>query len=109
MSVSACSSTAMHFLTGSAKWDFDSEVVSLGVFEKPARLWSEALAIVVREVVIVWGRVEPRPGFCGWIGEPGSFFKSCLLSGQGHFKDIIIMDNGVIFKRINKSRIEANI
>ena len=69
MSVSACSSTAMHFLTGSAKWDFDSEVVSLGVFEKPARLWSEALAIVVREVVIVWGRVEPRPGFCGWIGE----------------------------------------
>ena len=62
VSVSACSSTAMHFFTGSAKWDFDSDVVSLGVLEKPARDWSEAFAIVVREVVIV--RVYPQPG--GW-------------------------------------------
>ena len=65
MSVSACSSTAMHFLTGSAKWDFDSDVISLGVLEKPARDWSEAFAIVVREVVIVRGRVGPQPG--GWV------------------------------------------
>ena len=62
VSVSACSNTAMHFLTGSAKWDFDSDVVSLGVLENPASDWSEAFAIVVREVVIVRGRVYPQPG-----------------------------------------------
>ena len=52
----------MHFLTGSAKWDFDSDVVSLGVLENPASDWSEAFAIVVREVVIVRERVDPQPG-----------------------------------------------
>ena len=66
MSVSACSRTAMHFLTGSARCDLDSDVVSLGVLEKPAKDWSEALAIVVREVVIVWGRVWTQPEQYYW-------------------------------------------
>ena len=79
VSVSACSSTAMHFLTGSARWDFDSDVVSLGVLEKPARDWSEAFAIVVREVVIVRGRVCPQPG--GWQVQTGSWALT-LDSGQ---------------------------
>ena len=51
----------MHFLTGSAKWDLDSDVVSLGVLENPAKDWSEAFAIVVREVVIVRETLDPQP------------------------------------------------
>ena len=66
VSVSACSRTAIHFLTGSARCDLDSDVVSLGVLEKPAKDWSEALAIVVREVVIVWGRVWTQPEQYYW-------------------------------------------
>ena len=53
VSVSACSKTLIHFFTGSAKCDLLSDVVSDGVFENPARDWSEAFAIVVKEVVIV--------------------------------------------------------
>ena len=56
----------MHFLTGSARCDLDSDVVSLGVLEKPAKDWSEALAIVVREVVIVWGRGWTQPEQYHW-------------------------------------------
>ena len=66
VSVSACSRTAIHFLTGSARCDLDSDVVSLGVLEKPAKDWSEALAIVVSEVVIVWGRVWTQPEQYYW-------------------------------------------
>ena len=66
VSVSACSRTAMHFFTGSARCDLDSDVVSLGVLEKPAKDWSEALAIVVREVVIVWGRGWTQPEQYYW-------------------------------------------
>ena len=53
VSVSACSNTFMHFLTGSAKYDLLSEVDSDGVLENPAKDWSEALAMVVSEVVIL--------------------------------------------------------
>ena len=49
--------TLMHFLTGSAKYDFDSEVASDGVFEKPASDWSEAFAMVVSDVVILKKRI----------------------------------------------------
>ena len=55
VSVSACSSTLMHFLTGSARKLLLSEADSEGVLESPARDWSEALAMVVRDVVILSG------------------------------------------------------
>ena len=52
VSVSACSRTLMHFLTGSARCDLLSDVVSDGVFDKPVNDRSEAFAIVVKDVVI---------------------------------------------------------
>ena len=75
----------MHFLTGSAKWDFDSDVVSLGVLEKPASDWSEAFAIVVREVVIVRGE------------SLSSTWSMICRQALGHKHWIGMVDNGQSF------------